>query len=315
MSDILKLPYFSRQDNAIFYLDQYEYLDLDGINIASPAGERLLLAEGVNVKMPSIPVPSQPSNERIVILEPHPDDFALSASGYGMNTIASGSVCHVINLFSRTTIARFPWQNKVTINEEMLEELRLQESQLAVGSFLGQEFTSLRLPLASKRGYDEIFAERHHDQVLVQHIGGLLTSMIVELDTKTILCPLAIQGHIDHLVTFDVGMFIKDALGNQVNLVLYEDYPYARNKNAYAKRLLEVSVDHRLTQEYIAVDENLNTMADMAIIYRSQFDDINRDQMYAIMREDTRATSLEAKAEGINMKAEHMQRYWRVYEN
>jgi hypothetical protein len=72
---------------------------------------------------------------------------------------------------------------------------------------------------------------------------------------------------------------------------------------------------HLLSEEYISVDDYLGSMADMAIIYRSQFDDINRDQMYAIMRGDFRATALETRAEEATMHAECAQRYWRVHED
>lgn len=312
MSELLQLPYFTQDEHAIKYLGQYTYLELDGFDLASPVGKNLLLAEGICVNKTVFPEAADGS--KIVVLEPHPDDLALSASGYAMDVMAAGGMCQIINLFSKTDINRFPWQDKVTITEEELENLRLQESHLAVEEFLGQQFTSMRLPLASKRNYEEIFAEEHHDHELVTRVGDTLARIIAELDADTILSPLAVQGHIDHLVTFDLAMFVKHALGNQVEIVLYEDYPYTRNKNAYSRRLREVMDKHQLTQEYITVDDHLDSMADMAIIYRSQFDDVNRDQMLAIMREDLRATALEARAEGVAIRAECAQRYWRVHE-
>lgn len=315
MSEVLQLPYFVQGEHDIKYLGQYSYLETDGLDLASQVGQRILLAEGICVKRPDLPTATEPESHRLVVLEPHPDDLALSASGYVMNSIAAGGICRAINLFSRTATDRFPWQGKVTISEDDFESLRLQESSLAVEEFLGQQFTSLRLPLASKRGYQEIFSESHNDHELVRRVSDTLASAIVEFNADTILCPLAVQGHIDHLVTFDVGVSVKRLLGDQVELILYEDYPYTRNKNAYNRRLQKVTDRLRLTQEYVAVDNHLNSMANMAIIYRSQFDDINRDQMHAIMREDLRATALEAKAEGVDMKDECAQRYWRVYES
>lgn len=314
MSEALTLPYFVQGEHDIKYLGQHSYLETDGINLASPIGQRVLLAEGICVNELSLPT-DRPSEGRILAaLEPHPDDLALSASGYAMSAIAAGGICRSMNLFSRTAIDRFPWHDKVNLTEEELEDLRLQESNLAVGDFLGQQFTSLRLPLASKRGYEEIFADTHHDQGLVRQVSDELTDTIVEDGVDTVLCPLAVQGHIDHLVTFDVGMSIKRNLGNEIDLILYEDYPYTRNKRAYSQRLQKVSDMCRLGPEYLNVDDFLDSMADMAIIYRSQFDDINRDQMHAVMREDLRATALEARVEGAAISGECAQRYWRVYE-
>lgn len=314
MSEVLRLPYFTQDEHSIRYLGQYPYLELDGLDLDSPNSERFLLSEGIYVRKPSF-LTSQETTGITVGLEPHPDDTALSSSGYVMSSLEAGEACEIVNLFSRTAIERFPWQGKVIITEEQFEALRLQESRIAVKEFLGQRFTSLRLPLASKRGYREIFADKHEDQGLVRRVGETLVNTIVELDAKTVLSPLAVQGHIDHLVTFDVGMFIKRALGHRIELLLYEDYPYTRNKEAYSRRLQTVMAECQLQEEYVAVDAYLDRMADMAIIYRSQFDDINRDQMHALMREDLRATALEGRARGFSLEAECAQRYWRVYES
>lgn len=311
MSEVMALPYFEIEERKISYLKQFPYLDLDGLTVDSPAGERFLLAEGIFVKKPCFPN-LVVNSRKILALEPHPDDVALSSSGYLMRSIEAGDGCHVMNLFSKTAIERFPWNDKVDITKDQLEALRLQESHIAITDFLGQHFTSLRLPLASMRGYSEIFADKHNDQDLVKHIGNNAVKTIAELDVNVVLSPLAVQGHIDHLVTFDVGMYIKDVMGSDVDLVLYEDYPYVRNKDAYDKRLQVVKSNYSLDEEYVPVDPYLAFMADMAIIYRSQFDDINRDQMHALMREDFRATALEANARGFSLEAECAQRYWKV---
>lgn len=314
MGETLRLPYFTQTDQRIDYLGQYAHVELDGIKLDSSAGQRLLLAEGIIVRKPQLQA-AQEDGRTVAVLEPHPDDLALSASGYVMRSIDDGDRCQSINLFSRTAIERFPWNDKVELSEEQLETLRLQESQLAVEEFLGQRFTSLQLPLASKRGYTEIFADGHKDQVLVQRLGERLTDMLVELNVDTLLSPLAIQGHIDHLVTHDVGMFIKRALGRDIELFLYEDYPYARNKMAYSQRMATVTKGCALTEEYVDVDPYLEHMSSMVIIYRSQFDDTNHDQMHAVMREDLRAVALEAKARGFPVHSECAQRYWRVNES
>ncbi|HET9722167.1 MAG TPA: hypothetical protein VFP32_04065 [Candidatus Saccharimonadales bacterium] len=317
MKDTLTLPYFTQAERSIDYLGQYKYLDIDGLDLDSPVGERLLLSEGIFVRGPKL---AQLENlvvdgHKTVVLEPHPDDLALSASGRLMTSIAAGGVGKIINIFSKTAIDRFPWRDKITIAEDKFEELRLLESNLAVEEFLGQEFVSMKLPLASKRGYEEIFGQTHHDDALAREIGEFIANTSLEFGADTILSPLAVQGHIDHLVTFDAAIFAKRALGDQVSLVFYEDYPYSRNKNAYRRRIGQVAGSYALSSEYVAVDDYLNIMADMAIIYRSQFDDINRDQMLAIMREDFRAVALEAKAEDKDVGAECAQRYWRMNES
>jgi LmbE family N-acetylglucosaminyl deacetylase len=315
MSEMLAPAYFNRSDQnpqIVEYLGQYSYLDLNGVESDSPAERRMLLSEGVLISKPSGLQPNEPDGTIIMPLEPHPDDFALSASGYALRQIQAGSSCQVVNLFSGTAIERFPWAAKVTISEQEFEDLRLLESRLAVEELLGQTFESLRLPLASRRGYSEIFGSSHRDQELVVQTGEMLVEKTVEAGIGTVLAPMAIQGHIDHLVTFDVAMHLKQALGDKVELLLYEDYPYARNKRAYQERLGWVASKYVISAEYVATDGYIDTMADIASIYRSQFDDLNRDQMLALMREDGRAVKLEAAADGIDVPGECAQRYWRV---
>lgn len=315
MSESLVLPFFTEDGNCFSYLEQYPYIDLGELEAGSPIRERILLSEGIHIIKPKIEVPYSAVSDKLVVLEPHPDDMALSASGYVMRALARGGQCQVIDLFSRTSINRFPWRDKVHLDEEALEQLRLQESHLAVEEFLGQQFSTMQLPLASKRGYKDIFSRSHDDDELVASIGKALVKSIADSGANKILSPLAVQGHIDHLVTFDVGMYIKRVLGNEVDLILYEDYPYSRNKTAYTERLGEVRADSELDPEYVEVDDYLDAMADMAIIYRSQFDDLNRDQMHAIMREDFRATALERQSSLSSAQSECAQRYWLVYEN
>jgi len=313
MTDILPLPFYSYDQKNIYYLEQYPCFDLAGLDMGSPGSERFLLAEGIQVARPDFQTGTN-VGDQVMVLEPHPDDFALSSSGYVMSRLDAGDSCLVQNLFSRTAIERFPWHDKVDLTEEQLENLRLLESRVAVEEYLGQAFHSLRLPLASKRGYTEIFGNTHRDQALVERIGEKLVHKIIELEVETVLSPLAVQGHIDHLVTFDVGMHIKKALGDQIELLVYEDYPYSRNKSAYNSRIQATQKQYSMEAEYTGVDDYLGYMASMAIIYRSQFDDINRDQMYAVMREDLRATALEARAAGIILADECAQRYWRIDE-
>lgn len=158
MSEILQLPYFTKEEGCFKYLGQYTYLETEGIDSESPAGRKILLAEGIYVNKPDFPATEQ-EGCRTVILEPHPDDAALSASGYMMNAVGVGGVCRVINVFSKTAIDRFPCKDKVAITEEQLEDLRLEESRLAVEELLGQQFESLRLPLAAKEAMRKFLAK------------------------------------------------------------------------------------------------------------------------------------------------------------
>ncbi len=309
----LELPYFEQNGHIITYLGQHPYANVEGLDLSSPAGDKFKTSEGLHVaRIESFT--ADPNGEKILVIEPHPDDFALSASGLVLTRLAKGATCTILNVFSRTATDKFPWDGKVNLGEDDFEQLRLMESRLAVELYLGQTFHSLRLPLASLRGHHEVFGTDHNEPELVKTLGELIVEQVQNDEIDTVLFPLAIQGHKDHLLTHDAAIAARSVVGDACDFIMYEDYPYARNKLAYSSRLAKVQRLHA-EELYIAVDAWVAIMANMAIIYRSQFDDINRDQMLAIMREDYRAVSAEAREACADVAGEHMQRYWRLHED
>ncbi len=55
-------------------------------------------------------------------------------------------------------------------------------------------------------------------------------------DAAAIYAPLGVDNHVDHLLVRDWGLVLTGALGTPA-LVLYEEYPHARNKAAVARAL------------------------------------------------------------------------------
>ena len=121
---------------------------------------------------------------------------------------------------------------------------------------------------------------------------------------------MAVQGHIAHSIAFDATIDVFKSLKQNFNFIIYEDIPYARNKTAYFKRLRQLNKIMNIEDFSVTTEKYLEIMADLIIIYRSQFDDINRQQMLAIIKEDFRATSSIKKYAGENK--EFSQRYFKV---
>lgn len=311
MSDFMRLPYFNYSGNKVRYLGQYEVLDIDGLPAGSDLANRLMTDEGVIIRRRMIPKKNKPSG-KLLVIEPHPDDFALSSSGYALNALSEGHACKVLNLFSKTAINNFPWKNRLDITERELEKLRLLESRLAIEDYLGEEFESFNLPMATLRGNQKIFVSKHEDAELSNSLAETLMKKIAKEKYDTVLCPLGVQGHIDHLVAFEATVTAYKKLRGSFSLIFYQEYPYARNHRALSDRLQQVKALAQLQPRYLDVGGYIEQICDMISIYRSQFDDINRQQMLAVIKEDFRAIGAEASGQSVKGSSEFMQKYYKL---
>lgn len=306
---IIKLPFFGVKNDSVFYLNKYKYLPLNGIQLTGELKYKILLDEGILIQKKPIEK-NKKIIEKILVIEPHPDDFALSASGYALDALSKGSTITVLNVFSKTSVTKFPWRNKINISNKQYEKLRINESLIAIEQYLGEKFESFRLPSPCLGGDIETYPKTYHQDELINSLAKRLAKKITEEKIDTVLCPMAVQGHIAHSITFDATVKTFRLLNQNFKFVLYEDIPYARNKTAYFNRLKQIKKQTDIEDFYISTDKYLEIMADLIIIYRSQFDDVNRQQMLAIIKEDFRATSSDQKSG--NKKTEFSQRYFKV---
>ena len=306
---IINLPFFKIKNGSVFYLEKCKYPPLDGLQLTGALKDKLLIDEGIIIQKRHIDK-NKKIKEKILVVEPHPDDFALSASGYTLNALPGGASVTVLNIFSKTSVTKFPWRDKINISNKQYEKLRINESIIAIEKYLGEKFESLRLSSPTLTGDTETYPRGYHQNNLIKDIAKHLENKIIKEKFNTVLCPMAIQGHIAHSITFDAVIDAFKSLKQNFDLIIYEDIPYARNKTAYFKRLKKLKMMMDMKDFSVATDKYLEIMADLAIIYRSQFDDINRQQMLAIIKEDFRATSPIKKSANENI--EFSQRYFKV---
>ncbi|MBI4980307.1 PIG-L family deacetylase [Candidatus Woesearchaeota archaeon] len=312
MENLIRLPHFTIGPNEVLFLNQYPYLKSNRtLNIEDHLDRKMLIDEGILIQKRKIEKGS-PCGKKILVLEPHPDDFALSCSGSVLSKLKEGVDIEIMTLFTQFSLSTFPWRSLITISDSEYEKLRLTESRIAISNYLDITSTSSYLPSALKRDHSTAFGELNlYDEKLIERCYPKIIEKAISGKYSAIFAPLAIQHHLDHTITFKIAKMIKQEC-KDITLILYEDFPYARNKVAYAHRLNEVSSQMQVYPRYIYVDSSLEIMADIASIYRSQFDDINRSQMLALFREDTRSCTKEMKTSGFVVDGSHHQRVFEV---
>ena len=264
---MMNVPFYTTDNNELKYLGRYKIC-----NLPSKTSAYILRNEGAVVEN----INRKHFNNKVLVLEPHCDDFALSALAYTLNH------CNVkvLNVFSKTSIDYFTWNHLFKITPDEYEKLRLDEANFAIEKVLKEEFISLREESTriTRKSTKEIE-------------NNIITSTLAVLNSgkyDTIMVPMGVGNHPDHLIIYHAIMNNKK-LFNKYKIILYPEFPYSRCRNAYCKRLNEVKKKYRIKPILIDACSIVDTLADIAIIYRSQFDDINRSQMLAIIREDARA--------------------------
>ena len=272
-------PFYTESENGeLRYLNKYKICTIpNDMN----SKKYILRNEGVLLNK----YQKKDYNETTLVLEPHPDDFALSAIGYCLNKTNT----IVLNVFAKTSLKYFAWADKINITQDTYKELRIDESKFAIESVLGEKFitmgeTSTRINKKSLQKIEEEF---------IYKIKEILKK---NSSIKTIMVPMGIGNHPDHIFVYQ--SFINNInTFNKYNIVLYPEFPYARCKAWYGKRLEDIEKTYKLTPIIVDVTKSINTFADVASCYKSQFDDINRNQMLALMTEDARAIANEYNRE------------------
>ena len=269
------LPFYSVKGKDLFYLEKYKICELP-VNYESRniilKNEGALLTSKIN----------KSKREKIVlVIEPHPDDFSLSGLGYTINRFNA----IVLNIFSKTNLKYFTWIDKIKINSEEYEKIRLEESKYSIEKFLGQRFLSLReesIRITSKKKLDI-------QKNILDAVNAILDNCI---EINTLLVPMGIGKHPDHIIVYNTIMK-EYSKNNKLKIILYPEYPYARCKKDYYNRIKEIENHYKIKPIVVDIEDNLDNIADAISIYRSQFDDINRNQMLAIIREDFRSIASE----------------------
>lgn len=284
MKKEINLPFFSAENDKLTYLDRYTICDLpkeENIKKMFLKQYGAIIEKDINTNVDK--------TIEVLVLEPHPDDFALSAMGY----IQENMNVTVLNIFSKMKIDSFTWSEHIDINEKEYESLRLLESKIAIQDILNYDFISLKEESTriTKRTIQEI------KKSIIEAVKKILEEKKIDI----IMIPMGIGKHLDHLCIYEAIINEYVNLNIDSTMILYPEYPYARCKKSYIDRLKEIYEVFDLKENIVNIETKLQDIVNVISIYKSQFDDINKEQMLAIVREDGRAISTEYNKENVSL--------------
>ena len=126
--------------------------------------------------------------------------------------------------------------------------------------------------------------------------------MINYKNIDTLMIPMGIGMHPDHVIVYNTIMknYIVN-LDKKIKVILYPEYPYARCKKFYIDRLKQIENQYTLKIITKNINDKINNIVNAISVYKSQFDDINKNQMLAIIREDGKAIAEEYNQKNISL--------------
>ena len=284
MKKEINLPFFSAENDKLTYLDRYTICDLpkeENIKKMFLKQYGAIIEKDINTNVDK--------TIEVLVLEPHPDDFALSAMGY----IQENMNVTVLNIFSKMKIDSFTWSEHIDINEKEYESLRLLESKIAIQDILNYDFISLK--------EDSTRITNRTIQEIKKTIIEAVKKILEEKKFDIIMIPMGIGKHLDHLCIYEAIINEYVNLNIDSTMILYPEYPYARCKKSYIDRLKEIYEMFDLKENIVNIETKLQDIVNVISIYKSQFDDINKEQILAIVREDGRAISTEYNKENVSL--------------
>lgn len=269
------------ENNDLLYLNKFTICKLPKERSIK---NDILKKEGVILNCPQF----KKFNNSVLVLEPHPDDFVLSVLAYTIGRYNA----NVLNIFTKTTLKYFPWIEHIKLDENQYEKLRIEESQMVIEQMLNQKFNTLREKSMRITDKKSIFVEN-------EIFDGVMTELKKDNSISDIMVPMGVGEHPDHLITHNTMMKFYNKLDNY-KIILYPEYPYSRCKKNYCDRLNFINQQYIVKPIVVDIESSLNYIVDCISAYKSQFVDINRDQMLALVREDCWAISQDFNKEKLS---------------
>ena len=227
-------------------------------------------------------------DESVLVLEPHPDDFALSALAYTIGKYNAS----VLNVFTKTTLKYFPWIDRIKLNSSEYEKIRLEESHMVIEKILNQKFSSLMEK--SMRLVNE-----KENAIEARILDAVKKELNSDEKLSIIMVPMGVGEHPDHLAVHD-AMMNNYSEFNNYKIILYPEYPYLRSKKQYYNRMQFINEHYVIEPIVVDVEKYINIIVDCISGYKSQINDVNRDQMLAIVREDCWAVAQDYDTEKLS---------------
>ncbi len=240
-----------------------------------------------------------------LFVSPHLDDVVLSCGGTVALEARSGGAL-VVTVFAgrpRGTLnpfAEFQHQRWGRLDDAVGQ--RRQEDSVAM-SILGADFRWLEFPDAIYRGNlylsdEELFGQvKYEDQPVAESIVDRLSRIAHAARPERIYLPLAVGLHVDHQICTSVG----DRLDGEVEVLFYEDIPYAATRGTVEKRI--AALGNTLTPIVKPISTTIDVRLAAIKCYASQLPTIFRHygEPEDVVREYARLVG----------SGEYAERFWR----
>ncbi|WP_158814982.1 PIG-L deacetylase family protein [Methylocapsa sp. S129] len=182
-------------------------------------------------------------SHRLLAISPHLDDVALSVGGIVARMVGNGADVVVGTVFTADN-------PHPAVSSPVIEELNTlwnlgpspiafrRGEDVAAVSALGARFIHGGLLDAIYRTDRErnclyptrtdVFSGPSHKDDIFSALNKLFADWIEDFQPDSILCPLAVGRHVDHVVTSESLRTV--ALDRNLNVFLYEDFPYSTGR-------------------------------------------------------------------------------------
>ncbi len=225
----------------------------------------------------TMPVADEERHWDGLLVQPHPDDIALSCGGRVARRVANGERLVMVTVFSGspgnavalTEIARRLHVIWGEVDPDRAWAMRRAEDAEAA-RLLGVTAKSLGHLDALYRGYCTLGAELHPEDRALQ--AAIAESIIDDwrLTRGPVDLPLAIGRHPDHRLVFEIGARLA---GEGAAVTFYEDFPYVMIEGELERRLAELPP---MIAELTDVTDVLDARVRAISAYSSQLRSLSR---------------------------------------
>lgn len=204
----------------------------------------------------------------ILIISPHMDDAVISLGGF---IKVCGKPVFIVDVFGYDPWTRPPFSK---VNKKSNIEVRKKEEGENQKLYNYQvEFWNYKAAW-KERGYLDWQGEVDWDRdgKLISNLKDRVLRVISEKQFKIVIFPLAVGGHIDHLICNHIALSISGYFCREVRFLFYEDLPYAFNPALWCKSPLWFKITRgKMRAKRINIESVVELKKRAISNYRSQF--------------------------------------------
>jgi len=305
---VVRLPHFRLQGDSLFFLiskrpfavltpaeqNLWNALEKEATvgeldaRLGAPSGEDIRRLVALNVARVLTPPPSG-KRRRVMVIEPHMDDAALSVGGLMLQRRAECEFL-LVTVATQSVATSYRGIDRDFFDVQTISNLRKAESEIVARTVWGRHIP-LGLVEATLRYYPQKWTldwfQRHEQAVweYLEHAAGrgeleLWTSTIAkaieDLQPEEIWMPLGIGVHVDHQLTRHACLNIlrtNPKLVEQCVCRFFQDVPYAADVPNHIAALVETlrGAGAKLEEERVDVADVKQEKMRLLDVYWSQW--------------------------------------------